>query len=51
MVRVVACETRGPWFNSSSDQMFFLSSGIRNKMDADKINSLILGIHVDKIII
>ena len=29
VVRAVACEARGPEFNSSSDQMFFLSSGIR----------------------
>ena len=29
MVRAVACEARGPGFDSSSDQLFFLSSGIR----------------------
>ena len=29
VVRAVACEARGPGFNSSSDQMVFFSSGIR----------------------
>ena len=50
MVRVVACEARGPEFDSSSDQMFFLSSGIKNEMDEmdpDAINCVILRIHVD----
>ena len=28
VVRVVACESRGPGFDSSSDQMVFLFSGI-----------------------
>ena len=29
VIRVVACDARGPGFDSSSDQMIFLSSGIR----------------------
>ena len=51
VVRVVACEARGPGFHSSSDQMVFFSPrvyGGRNKMDPDTINYVILRIHVDK---
>ena len=50
-VRVVACEARGPGFDSSSNQMvflLFLGIGGRKKMDPETINSLILYIHVDK---
>ena len=52
VVRAVACEARGPGFNSSSVQKrFFLSSGVggRNLMDPDTINCVILRIQVDKI--
>ena len=38
VVRVVACDARGPGFNSSSDQMF---------LDPDMTNCMILRIHVD----
>ena len=51
VVRVVACEARGPGFDYSSDQMvFLLSSGIRRyeKMDPDIINSMTLRIHADQ---
>ena len=51
MVRAVACEARGPGFNSSSNQMVFFSPrvlGGRNKMDPDMINSMISRIHVEK---
>ena len=51
VVRAVACEARGPGFDSSYDQMVFFSprvQGGRNKMDPDTINYVILRIHVDK---
>ena len=40
VVSVFACEAIGPGFDSSSDQMFFISSGTggRNLMDPDTIN-------------
>ena len=49
--RAVACEARGPGFDSSSDQMFFFSPqvlGGRNKMDPDTTNCVLLRINVDK---
>ena len=50
MVRAVACEARGPGFNSSSDQMFFSLLRYKEvgiKMDPDMINCMILCIHVE----
>ena len=51
LVRAVACEVRGTGFYSSSDQLFFLSSGIggRNLMDPNTINCVIFRIQVGKI--
>ena len=51
VVREVACEARGPGFNSSSDQMvflLFLGQGGRKNMNPDMINCVIVRIHVDK---
>ena len=50
VVRVVACEARGPGFDSISDQMVFSLLGYeggRNKIDPDMINCMILCIHVE----
>ena len=50
MVRVVACEARDPGFDSSSHQMVFSLLGykeVKNKMDPDMINCMILRIHVE----
>ena len=53
MVRAVACEARGPGFDSSSDQMVFSLLGYKEvgKMDPDMINCMILRIHVENKII
>ena len=49
MVRVVACEARGPGFDSSSDLMvFLLSKGKVGKMDPDSKSGVILHIHANK---
>ena len=44
MVRAVACEARGPGFDSSSDQMVFSLLGYKEvgkKMDSDMINCIV----------
>ena len=51
VVRAVACEARGPGFDSSSDQKGFFSPrvyGGRYKMDPDMVNCMILRSHVEK---
>ena len=51
VVRAVACEARGPGFDSSSDQKVFSLLGYKVvgiKMDPDMINCMILRIHVEK---
>ena len=51
MVRADACEARGPGFDSSSDKIFFFSprvSAIRNILDPDVTNCVLVRIHVEK---
>ena len=51
MGRVVACEARGPGFDSTAGQKVFSllrSKGVGIKMDSDMINCMILSIHVEK---
>ena len=48
-VSAVACETRGPGFDSSSNQMaFLLSPRVVGIIDPNRINGVILHICVDK---
>ena len=49
VVRAVACEARGPGFDSSSDPNGFYSLLGRDKMDPDTLDCIILHILVNKI--